>query len=100
MVARVWEGKTKIEHAKIYTKIISERDMPDYKKTKGFIKLTFLKRVNKEFTYFKLITFWQDLEAIKNFTGINFKDAVAYEADKKYLIDFPGKVRHFKVFAE
>ena len=100
MIARIWEGKNKVEYSETYRKIIIERDIPDYRKTKGFIKLTFLKRVDKEFTYFKLITFWQDLEAIKNFTGANFKEAVAYETDKKYLIDFPGIVTHFEVFAE
>ena len=100
MIARIWEGKTKVEYSETYRKIIIERDIPDYRKTKGFIKLTFLKRVDKEFMYFKLITVWQDLEAIKNFTGVNFKEAVAYETDKKYLIDFPGIVTHFEVFAE
>ncbi len=100
MIARIWEGKTKIEYLETYQKIIIERDIPDYRKTKGFVKLTFLKRVDKGYTYFKLVTIWQDLAAIKNFTGANFKEAIAYEDDKKYLIDFPGTVTHFEVFAE
>ena len=100
MIARIWKGKTKIEYSETYKKIIIERDIPDYRKSKGFIKLTFLKRVDKEYTYFKLITFWQDLETIKNFTGPSFKEAVAYKEDKKYLIDFPGNVTHFETFAE
>jgi heme-degrading monooxygenase HmoA len=95
MIARVWKGKTKIEHSEIYKKIIEERDIPDYSKTKGF-----LKRADKEYTYFKLITFWQDLEIIKNFTGPDFEEAVAYKEDEKYLIDFPGRVLHYEVFAE
>ncbi len=100
MIARIWEGKTKIEYLETYQKIIIERDIPDYRKTKGFVKLTFLKRVDEGYAYFKLVTIWQDLAAIKNFTGPNFKEAVAYEDDKKYLIDFPGAVTHFEVFTE
>ncbi len=100
MIARIWHGKTKIEYSETYKKIIIERDIPDYRKTKGFVKLTFLKRVDKEYTYFKLITFWQDLEIIKNFTGPDFEEAVAYKEDEKYLIDFPGRVLHYEVFAE
>lgn len=100
MIARVWRGKTKIEHSEIYKKIIKERDIPDYRKAKGFVKLIFLKRADKKYTYFKLLTFWQDLEIIKNFTGTDFKKAVSYKEDKKYLVDFPGIVMHYEVFAE
>ena len=100
MTARIWEGRTKIEHSGIYTEIIEERDIPDYRKTDGFVKFTFLKRNDNQFTFFKLITFWEDLEVIKNFTGPNLEKAVSYKADEKYLIDFPGNVMHYEVFAE
>ena len=100
MTARVWEGKTSIEHSEIYSKIIEERDIPDYRKTVGFIKLTFLKHSDNEFTYFKLLTFWTDLTTIKNFTGPNLEQAVSYKEDEQYLVDFPGNVKHYKVFAE
>ncbi len=100
MTARVWKGKTRIEHSEMYTKIIEERDIPDYRKTAGFIKLTFLKRSNHEFTYFKLLTFWTDLDSVKNFTGPNFERAVSYKEDEQYLADFPGNVKHYEVFAE
>ncbi len=100
MTARVWEGKTRIEHSETYTKIIEERDIPDYRKTAGFIKLTFLKRSDNKFTYFKLLTFWTGLDTVQNFTGPNFEQAVAYNEDKQYLVDFPGNVKHYEVFAE
>ncbi len=100
MIARVWEGKTSTEHAEIYRKLIEERDMPDYRKTEGFIKLSFLECTDQEYTYFKLLTYWKDTESIKNFTGPNFTQAVAYEDDKKLLVDYPGRISHFEVFAE
>lgn len=100
MIARVWEGKTKIEHSETYQKIIEERDIPDYKGTDGFIKLTFLKYSNQDHTYFKLLTFWSGLDAITNFTGPNIEEAKFYEEDQRYLADFPGKVSHYTVFAE
>ena len=100
MIARIWEGKTKNEHAEVYQKFIEERDIPNYKKTPGFVKLSFLKRSDNETTYFKLLTYWEDLEVITNFTGPNMKGAVFYDEDKQYLIDFPGRISHFEVFAE
>ena len=99
MIARVWEGKTSLEHSTIYTKIIEERDLPDYKNAKGFIKLIFLKRSDEEFTYFKLVTFWEGYDVIKNFTGSLIDEAKFYDTDAQYLIDFPGYIFHFEVFA-
>ena len=100
MITRIWEGKTEIEHSETYAKIIVQRDIPNYRNSVGFIKLTFLKRSDDEFTYFKLLTFWTDLETIKHFTGPNLEQAVAYKEDEQYLVDFPGSVMHYEVFAE
>ena len=100
MIARIWEGKTTIDHSEKYTRIIGERDIPNYRNTEGFIKLSFLKRSDGEFTYFKLITYWTNLEVVTNFTGPNSEQAVSYQDDKQYLVDFPGRVVHYEVFAE
>nr|WP_321236755.1 antibiotic biosynthesis monooxygenase [uncultured Psychroserpens sp.] len=100
MIARVWKGRTKIEHLDAYTAFMKARAIPDYKNTNGFVKLTFLKRTDHEFAYFNLVTFWKNLEVIKNFAGHNFENAKYYPEDKNYLIDFPEKVTHYEVFAE
>ncbi len=100
MIARIWKGRTKIEHLEEYTEFMKVRAIPDYKKTEGFVKLTFLKRTDSEFAYFNLITFWKDFEVIENFAGVDLEKAKYYEKDKIYLIDFPEKVTHYEVFAE
>jgi len=100
MIARIWKGRTKIEHLEMYSEFMKVRAIPDYKKTEGFIKLTFLKRTDNDFAYFNLITFWTDLEVIKNFAGADLEKAKYYEEDKNYLIDFSEKVTHYEVFAE
>ena len=100
MIARIWKGRTKIEHLDEYTEFMKVRAIPDYKKTDGFVKLTFLKRTDNEFAYFNLVTFWKNFEVIKNFAGNDFEKAKYYPEDKNYLIDFPEKVIHYEVFAE
>ena len=99
MIARIWKGRTKIEHLEKYTDFMKVRAIPDYKKTEGFVKLTFLKRTDEKFAYFKLITFWENLDVIKNFAGEDFEKAKYYKEDRSYLIDFPEKVMHYEVFA-
>ncbi len=100
MIARIWSGRTALEHEREYSGFMKDRAVPDYQKTEGFVKLTFLKRTDSKHAYFELITFWKDLEVIKNFAGDDFEKAKYYPEDEKYLLDFPDRVTHFNVFAE
>ena len=100
MIARIWKGKTKLIHEDEYTEFMKSRALPDYQETDGFVKLTFLKRTDDEFAYFNLITFWENMDVIKNFAGEDYEKAKYYQEDKKYLIDFPEKVTHYEVFAD
>lgn len=100
MIARVWKGRTKIEHLEEYTEFMKVRAIPDYEKTIGFVKLTFLRKTDSDFAYFNLITFWENLDVIKKFAGSDVDKAKYYEEDKNYLIEFPEKVTHYEVFAE
>lgn len=100
MIARIWNGKTRIEHLEAYTHFMKSRAIPDYQQTEGFVKLNFLRRVDGEFAYFKLITFWKNMEVIKNFAGEDHEKAKYYPEDQQYLVDFPECVTHYEVFAE
>ncbi len=50
--------------------------------------------------HINLITYWENLEVIKNFAGIDYETAKYYPKDKEYLLEFEEKVRHFEVFAD
>ena len=100
MIARIWNGKTRIEDFEEYTEFMKSRAIPDYKKTKGFVKLIFLRTTNDDIGHFKLITFWENLEVIKNFAGQDFEKAKYYPEDEKFLLEFEEKVTHYEVFAE
>ena len=100
MIARIWKGKTKLEHLEAYEQFMKERAVPDYSKTPGFVKLIFLKRTDSEFAYFELITFWENMEVIQNFAGKDTEIAKYYPEDQNFLLEFPKKVTHFEVFQE
>ena len=100
MIARIWIGKTNLEDEKAYEQFMRERAVPDYSQTPGFVKLLFLKRTDDRFAYFELITFWKNVEVIKNFAGEDHEKAKYYPEDQNYLLEFPEKVIHFEVFAQ
>lgn len=100
MIARIWHGRTKVAHCEAYTEFMKTVAIPDYKKTEGFIKLSFLRRIEDDVAHFDLITYWENLEVIKNFAGEDFEVAKYYLRDKEYLLEFEEKVKHYEVFAE
>ncbi|HAS47218.1 MAG TPA: antibiotic biosynthesis monooxygenase [Microscillaceae bacterium] len=100
MIARIWHGITKAEHYDEYTDFMKLVAIPDYKKTAGFIKLSFLRRLEGDIAHFNLITYWENLEVIKNFAGDDYGIAKYYPRDKDYLLEFEEKVIHYEVFAE
>ncbi len=100
MIARIWHGKTSIENYEAYTAFLKQVAIPDYKKTNGFKKLAFLRNIENKEGHFTLITYWENLEVIKNFAGGNFEKAKYYPEDDDFLLEFEEKVKHFEVFAE
>ena len=100
MIVRIWNGRTKAEDFEAYTSFMRERAIPDYQATKGFIKLSFLRRKVGTEAHFQLVTYWESLEVIKNFAGTDYERAKYYPEDKDYLLAFEEFVEHFEVFAD
>ncbi len=100
MIARIWHGTTKAQDYEAYTAFMKSVAIPDYRKTKGFIKLSFLRRLEADIAHFTLITYWENLDVIQHFAGEEYEIAKYYPRDKQYLLEFEEKVLHFEVFAE
>ena len=100
MIARIWHGRTTKSHYDAYTEFMKRKAIPDYRGTKGFVKLTFLRRIEGDIAHFTLITFWENLEVIKNFAGEEYEKAKYYPEDQEYLLEFEDKVVHHEVFAD
>lgn len=99
MIARIWHGKTKVEDYQVYTEFMIKTAIPDYEKTPGFVKLSFLRNIKNNEGHFTLITYWESWEVIKNFAGEDIEKAKYYPEDKQFLLEFEEKVAHFEVFA-
>ncbi len=100
MIARIWHGRTNIEDYEKYSEFMKVKAIPDYKKTEGFVKLTFLRNIKDNLGHFTLITFWKNLEVIKNFAGEDYEKAKYYSEDENFLLEFEDKVIHYEVFGD
>jgi heme-degrading monooxygenase HmoA len=99
MIARIWHGKTSVANFEAYTEFLKKVAVPDYKKTVGFKSLIFLRQIKNSEGHFKLLTFWENLEVVKNFAGQDFEKAKYYPEDDNFLLEFEEKVEHYEVFA-
>ena len=100
MIARIWHGRTQVEDYEAYTEFMKDKAIPDYRKTNGYVKLIFLRNIRENAGHFTLITFWGNLEVIKNFAGEDFEKAKYYAEDENFLLEFEEKVTHYEVFVE
>ena len=99
MIARIWHGKTAAADLEAYSDLLTRLAIPDYRSTQGFRGLTFLRRVGGDEAHFDLITYWENMDVIRNFAGEDLEKAKYYLEDKEFLLEFEEKVRHFEVFA-
>jgi heme-degrading monooxygenase HmoA len=99
MIARIWKGRTRLEHYEDYTDFTRRNAVPDYSNTEGFIGLSFLRKKSGTEAHFTLITYWKDIDAIKRFAGDDYERAKYYPEDQFFLLEFPERVEHFEVFA-
>lgn len=99
MIARIWHGRTAKSNYEAYSEFLKRIAVPDYERTTGFQGLRFLRTLLGNEAHFQLITFWENLEAIKNFAGDDYEKAKYYPEDKAFLLEFEEKVQHYEVFA-
>jgi heme-degrading monooxygenase HmoA len=98
MVARIWNGKTDILHFETYSAFLKRVAIPDYEKIQGFMGLVFLRNQDSHHAHFKLITYWDSIQSIKDFAGSDYKKAKYYPEDNIFLLYFEEEAEHYEVF--
>lgn len=99
MIARVWRGNTRVEQADEYEAFTVRRGIGDYRATPGNRGALLLRRNSESTAEFLLISFWEDLEAIRRFAGPDVEKAVYYPEDDRFLLGKEPRVTHYDVGA-
>lgn len=99
MIARIWQGKTRPGMGKAYYAYLEQTGLKEYSATAGFKGGRVLTREVGDETEYLIITFWEDMEAVRGFAGLEPERAVYYPEDHRY---FPEEqctpyVRHYEV---
>jgi hypothetical protein len=100
MIARLWHGAVPLEKSAEYLHRMRTVALPDYKGTPGNRGAYCLHRVEGDVAHFQMLTFWDDVEAIKRFAGEDYELAYYYDFDDDFLLEKEFHVLHFELYGE
>ncbi len=99
MIARIWRGHTRAADAEVYTREIERTGLADYGATPGNAGAMILRRIEGGTAEFLVVSFWEDLEAVRQFAGPDAEKAHYYPDDDRYLLGKEPHVAHYEVAA-
>ncbi len=99
MIARVWHGHTKPEHADAYESMLRPELLPGISKAKGYRGSYLLRRNVGQEVEFITIILWDSIDAIKTVTGEDYEKSIIPEERRKYLSKHEPKAAHYEVVA-
>jgi heme-degrading monooxygenase HmoA len=99
MIARVWHGYTKPEHADAYEALLKPELLPEISRAKGYLGSYLLRRPLGAEVEFVTIMLWESINAIRAVAGPEYDTAVIPEERRKYLARFDPQAAHYEIAA-
>ena len=97
MIARLWKGRVPAGKAEAYLDLMRTVAIPDYRATPGNRGASCLSQVQGDVVHVWMLTFWDDLDAVRAFAGEPVETAKYYDFDDDFLLDKPPTAEHFEV---
>jgi heme-degrading monooxygenase HmoA len=98
MIARVWHGYTKPNHADAYESLLKPELLPGISKKKGYKGSYLLRRDLDSEVEFITILLWDSLDDLRAAAGHDdYETAIIPEERKKHLAHYDPKASHYEV---
>jgi heme-degrading monooxygenase HmoA len=97
MIARVWHGYTKPEHADSYEAMLKPELLPGLSKVKGFKGSYLLRRDIGSEVEFITIILWDSLDSVRAVAGADYETAVIPAERRQYLSRWDAKAAHYDI---
>ncbi len=97
MIARIWHGFTKTEHADAYEAMLKPELLPGIGTVPGYKGSYLLRRETANEVEFITIMMWDSIEAIRAVAGSDYETAVIPEDRRKYLSRHDSKATHYDI---
>jgi heme-degrading monooxygenase HmoA len=97
MIARIWRGYTKPEHAAAYESMLKPELLLRISKVAGYRGSYLLRREASNEIEFITIMLWDSIDAIQAVVGADYETAVIPDERRKYLSRHDTKSAHYEV---
>ena len=97
MISRHWRGVSRAAEADNYVRHLQEIIFPQFTRMAGFVSATILRRRVSAGVEFCIVTVWQSMEAIRQFSGETSDVAVVPQVVQAMMVDFDKTVAHYEV---
>jgi heme-degrading monooxygenase HmoA len=99
LIARVWHGYTKPEHADAYEALLKPELLPGISQAKGYKGSYLLRRNLGAEVEFITILLWESIDAIRALTGADYEASIIPREREQYLARHDAKAAHYDVAA-
>ena len=100
MIARIWHGAVPVEKSEAYLEKMRAVALPGYRNVEGNQGAWVMHRIEGDIAHFDMLTFWNDIDAIKRFAGDDYKVSQYFDFDDDFLIEKEPHVRHWEMYAD
>ncbi len=98
MIARVWHGYTKPEHADAYEAMLKPELLPGVSKARGYKGSYLMRRELGAEVEFITILLWDSIENLRVAVGHpDYETAIIPEERRKYLSRYDDKAAHYEI---
>lgn len=101
MIARIWHGYTKPEHADAYEAMLKPELLPGISQAPGYRGSYLLRRPTSAQTgaevEFITIMLWDSIDAIRAVAGPDYEVSIIPEERRKYLSRHDARAAHYEV---
>ena len=98
MIARVWHGYTKPEHADAYEAMLKPELLPGISKKKGYRGSYLLRKEAGAEVEFITILLWDSIDDLRAAAGhSDYETAIIPEERRKYLSRYDAKASHYEI---
>ena len=97
MIARIWRGRTRAEHADEYAEYVNKTGVTEQRGTPGNHGSMVLRRVDGDEAEFLVVSLWESWDAVRAFAGERPEVAVYYPEDESFLLELEPEVCHYEV---
>ena len=99
MIARVWHGAAKPEHADAYEAMLKPELLPGISKARGYRGSYLLRRDAGAEVEFITILLFDSIDDIRAVAGPNYEQSIIPEERRQYLSKHDEKAAHYEVTA-